>query len=56
MTIVQQKRLAEIRMSWLLSSVEFDTQLWESTLFLQLIDEQNQEINELRRKLKTFEK
>jgi len=51
MTTIQQKRLAEIRMRWLLFSAEFDTEFWESTFFLDLIDEQNRQIAALKKEL-----
>jgi hypothetical protein len=41
MTELQQKRLAEIRMRWLIASAETDTMHWESAFFLQVIDDQN---------------
>jgi hypothetical protein len=51
MTTLQQKRLAEVRMHWLLASAEFDTTFWESTFFLQLIDEQNRTIQAMKEKI-----
>lgn len=50
----KQKRLAEVRMRWLLASAEFDTQCWESTFFLELIDEQNRQIRALKDQLQTM--
>ena len=56
MTATQQKRLAEIRMRWLLSSVEFDVEHWESTFFLHLLDEQNNQIQSLKKELNALRK
>jgi hypothetical protein len=55
MTTTQQKRLAEIRMHWLLASAEFDTTFWESTFFLQLTDDQNRQIQQLRKELRLLQ-
>ena len=51
MNVQDQERLAEIRLRWMISSVQCDTASWESTFFLRLLDERNQEIQALKEQL-----
>jgi hypothetical protein len=54
MSTIQQMRLANIRMRWLLATVQSDTASWESTFFLQLILELNGEIKQLKKELQSL--
>lgn len=48
---IDQSRLSKIRMQNMIASAEMNTEHWESTFFIRIIDESEEELRRLRKTL-----